>query len=153
MTVFLGSWIVCITGIPDGEPGSPQSSGFSICAELLPCYCKLIRHAASQLKRRPCLHQPPPFPFPYSPPSSAPSSPLSLSKFFFPLTKWEHRRGGNRASRQWWLVDAGAYPRRPMGTGCRVRLLDASFCGRARDVLLNWRPSARSHCYKMKMSR
>jgi hypothetical protein len=24
MTVFLGSWIGCITGIPDGKPGSPQ---------------------------------------------------------------------------------------------------------------------------------
>jgi hypothetical protein len=24
MTVFLGSWIVCITGIPGGKPGSPH---------------------------------------------------------------------------------------------------------------------------------
>jgi hypothetical protein len=36
MTVFLGSWIVCITGIPGGKPGSPQLAWPSNRVELEP---------------------------------------------------------------------------------------------------------------------
>jgi hypothetical protein len=37
MTVFLGSWIVCITGIPGGKPGFPQPrSGTVSCTPRAP---------------------------------------------------------------------------------------------------------------------